>query len=38
MGLFSPVVWTRLFNHEKVFINKTVSLAIVEHNSSLAIN
>jgi len=41
MGLFSPVVWTRLFNHfnhDKVFINKTVSLAIVEHTSSLAIN
>ena len=38
MGLFSPVVWTRLFNHEKVSINKTVSLTIVEHTSSLAIN
>ena len=38
MGLFPPVVWTRLFNHDKVFINKTVSLAIVKHTSSLAIN
>ena len=38
MGLFSPVVWTRLFNHDKVYINKTVPLAIVKHTSSLAIN